>query len=418
MSFEEHRSSPTRTANRSDTLPELDCLRGVAILLVVLLHVSGTIRPNLGGPTPEMFSVRSLVGGGHTGVSLFFVLSAFCLSLPMFRRGAHGFSLPEFFRRRALRILPAYWTAVAVAALVAAPAHGRVLTAAPYLIFAQALPNMVEPIPGFSYVWWSLATEVQFYLLLPLLPFALTSRVGRWIGTCLLVAYSGWYVLYVAGKFPLGADVREYCLSQSVLGRGPLFLLGLASAWTYVHHGSRIAARMNASEVLRKGGSDLLLLASLSALAVLLSWVTATNVFRADVPPYVCWHIAEGLCWSAVLLLVLLSPLRSRTLLVNRPLAAVGLVSYSIYLVHMGVLDWILLPYGELGSAQSRVSDWEKLGMAILAVAVTLGVSSFTYFAIERPFLRRKDRRREERTGNSKAELPRRALLHSRIDVK
>lgn len=79
---------------RRENLRELDCLRGIAILLVFFHHADGMLTPKLGAGGIEMSALRSFVGGGHSGVSLFFVLSAFCLSLPLFRPGADFVSEP------------------------------------------------------------------------------------------------------------------------------------------------------------------------------------------------------------------------------------------------------------------------------------------------------------------------------------
>ena len=94
-------------------MPELESLRGLAILLVVsyhmgLLEIGTTIDP-ASIPYPLSF-----VRAGHTGVSLFFVLSAFLLSQPFIAeaRGGRRVVRRRYCARRVLRILPLYYTAV------------------------------------------------------------------------------------------------------------------------------------------------------------------------------------------------------------------------------------------------------------------------------------------------------------------
>ena len=103
-------------------LPELESLRGLAILLVFWFHVEGILFMPYARPNAVGVPYQALVRAGHTGVSLFFVLSAFLLSLPFWRepRGGPYQSIARYASRRALRILPLYWFAVAVGTVVTA----------------------------------------------------------------------------------------------------------------------------------------------------------------------------------------------------------------------------------------------------------------------------------------------------------
>jgi len=89
----------------------LDCLRGVAITLVFLHHVEGPIN-GLNAFRLGFGPWQALAIAGHTGVSLFFLLSGFLIVRPFLReiRGGVPTSRREYFRRRALRILPLYLT--------------------------------------------------------------------------------------------------------------------------------------------------------------------------------------------------------------------------------------------------------------------------------------------------------------------
>src|SRR4029453_9298894 len=107
--------TPPPGIGSSAYLPELEGLRGLAILLVVAFHchsvACGIAREDACGRAP-----LALIGAGHTGVGLFFVLSAFLLSLPFLRESAGGTKVSRwrFYQRRALRILPLYWGVLAV----------------------------------------------------------------------------------------------------------------------------------------------------------------------------------------------------------------------------------------------------------------------------------------------------------------
>jgi hypothetical protein len=89
-------------------ISELESLRGWAITLVFLYHVEGWLA--LPRPGDEVSPLWAFIRAGHTGVSLFFVLSGFLLSRPFLVEGLGGprVDVRSYYRRRALRILPIY----------------------------------------------------------------------------------------------------------------------------------------------------------------------------------------------------------------------------------------------------------------------------------------------------------------------
>jgi hypothetical protein len=123
---------------------ELDCLRGLAILLVLFFHATGIVAPAGESHGPWL----SFIYSGHTGVTLFFVLSAFLLSRPFLlqARGGRPAGWKHFWERRALRILPLYFCAVAVGTYVRAENASDFLEAIPYLFFLNGLPGGAEPL--------------------------------------------------------------------------------------------------------------------------------------------------------------------------------------------------------------------------------------------------------------------------------
>ncbi|TMA82728.1 MAG: hypothetical protein E6J72_01985, partial [Deltaproteobacteria bacterium] len=127
------------------------------------------------GPVEPLSTWRALMLGGHTGVSLFFILSGFQLSRPFLAEigGGRRVDLAGFARRRLGRIMPLYAVAVVTITIAAAARPADLLHGVPYLVFLNAwVPEAMQPLPLFSKVWWSLATEAQFYVVLPLLPLA------------------------------------------------------------------------------------------------------------------------------------------------------------------------------------------------------------------------------------------------------
>lgn len=103
-------------------LAEVECLRGLAIALVVAHHLHGFLYGGGAAPlahVPE--ALRAVLLGGHTGVSLFFVLSGFLLSRPFLAeaRGGRRVRVAGYAARRVLRVMPLY--VVVVLATTASP---------------------------------------------------------------------------------------------------------------------------------------------------------------------------------------------------------------------------------------------------------------------------------------------------------
>jgi peptidoglycan/LPS O-acetylase OafA/YrhL len=243
----------------------------------------------------------------------------------------------------------------------------------------------------YSAVWWSLATEAQFYLLLPVL------LLGRWRAgrVALAVLFAVWVVAYVTlvrGGINLGSIGAQMALHNSVFGRGPLFLCGIAAAAVYWLWGDRIRAHLAARRWFRNGGADVLLLGVLLALGALLQWVVAIGPARQQGIVDQHWHATTGVLWACVLLLVLLAPLRTKLLFSNAILGQLGILSYSIYMIHSP-----LIFLGVMAVRRTWPFTFDGItpySMAMLAALILLaiGLSALSYRVIERPFLVRKAR--------------------------
>ena len=387
---------PIGVAIATPYLPELESLRGIAMLLVFLFHLDARVRaPFLEHDSRVVSPLLAFVRAGHSGVGLFFILSAFLLSVPFLRQAAGGkrVSVRRYFGRRALRILPLYYVAVLVGTVLSASVPSQLWRGIPYLFFLNALPGVSTPLPPYSSVWWSLATEMQFYLVLPLLPLALTSRAGRRCAMVVLGAWAAAYGVFLMHWFGAQTIPGELALGYSLFGRAPMFLAGIAAAWLYVHHGSALRARLSRNMILRHGGADVVLLAILTALAYVLRWVVLIGPHGYENPPYTAWHLPEVLLWTTVLLLLLVAPLRLKPLLSNPALNRLGVLSYSMYIWHVPVF---------VGGVRLLSTYWRfSLGwnastavVASLLGPLCVALSELTYRLIERPFLIRKERLR------------------------
>ncbi|WP_432889079.1 acyltransferase family protein [Kribbella sp. CA-245084] len=154
--------------------PALDGLRAIGALAVLTTHVGFHTGASLNGP------FAGLLARLDVGVAIFFAISGFLLCRPHVAAWFDGTPRPRtapYLRNRALRILPALWIAVVLAALLMP--HSADVTWVIYLRHATLTQIYLDgpPADGLTQLW-SLSTEVAFYLLLPLLARLLTGH-GR-----------------------------------------------------------------------------------------------------------------------------------------------------------------------------------------------------------------------------------------------
>ena len=371
---------------------ELDCLRGIAICLVFSIHSEGIVNWMYTVP-PDTSLWRSFIYGGHTAPTLFFVLSAFLLSRPFLAElgGGRRVDVHNYFVRRALRIVPLYATAVVVAILLTARTMTDVLHALPYLVFANAIPGVVAGMHPFSGPWWTVITEVEFYLALPILALAARSRRGRRLAVSFLLAAAAVYVAFGFGWLQVSNGL-QFVLAHSALGRGPAFLTGIIAAMIYDRYGARLRALDARHGWRARVAGDVLLVGAVLALGRLLQWNVTSGSYVAFETAWPVWRVVEGLLWATVLLLLVAMPMHVRPLVANRLWARLGVMSYSIYLIHTP-----LLLYGrDLIRAwfPNVLHGWTPASATVvLALAgVALALASVTYRLIELPAMQRKAR--------------------------
>jgi peptidoglycan/LPS O-acetylase OafA/YrhL len=170
-------------------IAHLEGLRAVAALTVFVNHayaqsfdVVGATANDPGWLSPVRYSLIA----GHLAVSVFIVISGFCLTLPVVAAGDRLKSgIGDFFRRRARRILPAYYAAVALSLALIWTLIGQptgTLWDVPIAVTPSAIVShllLLQDLFGTSkinYVFWSIAVEWQIYFLFPLLVWAWRRR--------------------------------------------------------------------------------------------------------------------------------------------------------------------------------------------------------------------------------------------------
>ena len=150
---------------------ELDGVRGLAILLVILYHVAPYAETFTGSPI--MISVFNSMQIGWLGVDLFFVLSGFLITDILLRAREKSNYFKNFYARRILRIFPVYYVVVGLLLiflpLLETTRGIQEQSSWPFFVFYQQnwLYILKRPVSAYLTVTWSLAIEEQFYLIWP-----------------------------------------------------------------------------------------------------------------------------------------------------------------------------------------------------------------------------------------------------------
>ena len=330
--------------------PDIEGLRGIAILLVLLFHAGLPWTP-----------------GGFVGVDVFFVISGFLITGKLWRESQQpgGLNITRFYAWRIRRLLPAALVAVALISLVglllAAPLDRSEL-AADGAASALSLANMrfigsvdyfaatTSPSPFLHF--WSLSVEEQFYLVWPALIVLLTWRGGssRRLIVALLIGVVASFALsiWLTDTSPARAF---YLLPTRVWQLGVGGLLALVGV-------------MGTSR-----GAGALAWAGLAAVAV------AGVALTAEMP-YPGLAALLPTAGAVALLYGGAAPSGPVRLLAAAPLRFLGKISYSLYLWHWPLL---VLPLMFLERALTGVE-------VVASVAAAIGVSWLSWRFVEQPF--------------------------------
>jgi peptidoglycan/LPS O-acetylase OafA/YrhL len=373
-------------------LVTLDAVRGIAIWAVVTHHMLASWRTSVGALEVPVVGWDALsVLHVMPGVPLFYLLSGYLLGWTEGRRAERGaYSLRSYAMRRALRLLPAYYVAIVVVVLLW-PIPTPFWDVVSHLFFAQGIvPDYARTM---SPAMWSLTPEVIFYLLLPLLVLKLPGFRGR------LVLFA---VLFLAA-LPTRLIVWQQSAARENLGREGIewmqFLSSFPTTLLYLFLAGMlmrmIVERLDARPVspLRSRLSLVLFAVSVPYLLLGSDWVNGGGDSLAQGVAVLVLGDAALMAFFASC--VLGAPVLS-ALLNWRPLAFVGLISYSMFVFHQTVLLFLtteVLRAGWFGEwvTRSALGSWGAfllyfvLGYAIIGVVSYLG-----YRFIESPFLRLK----------------------------
>lgn len=348
----------------------LDALRGVAFLGVMAVHTSAHV-PGL----PAW--LRDLCKLGNYGVQLFFVLSALTLCMSMQSRSrVEDQPIRAFWVRRFFRIAPMYWVAILfyVGFNGMGPSHFapagigllQILTNATFLHGWR--PDTINSVvPG----GWSIAVEMNFYLVFPVLFLQLRDLRRAMIAVLICAPLSILISVATArilkhfsspSLYGLIRDFTYYWLPRQFV----IFLIGIC-LFHLMRSQNRLIQRFG-----QGGDPRILLVATVALLACILlsSWLPDL-------------YLVISVVLALAVLGLSIYPTR---LVVNRLLRHTGLVSYSAYLTHFAVIGLVARGFG--GVLQSAgTSAVLRFGIYyVICWGATLVVATASYRLIEEPF--------------------------------
>ncbi len=348
----------------------IDSLRGIAILGVILVHSSQSVAPS-------SETLLWFMNEGARGVQLFFVASALTLCMSWnFRSVDKKYQIRNFYIRRFFRIAPMFYVAILGYSFI----NGFGSTYwAPNGIDWWFIPitaiflhgfhpeTITSVVPG----GWSIAVEMSFYLVFPFLILHIKSLKA----CCLFLAGS----LMLSGiNFLMMPYIFSYPESQqylvknfsflNFLGQFPVFVMGILGYLIF-------CKKYNDKKIAIGGG----LLFCIFLLMFLYPVFKLVNVFIVNKLLNAFHHFIAGGLFCAFAILLARWPVK---FLVNKVMAMIGVLSFSMYLTHFAILTLFF----KLGISDIfPKSDLGSLCHFLCVVLATVTASFFLYTSIERP---------------------------------
>ena len=337
--------APSKSATRVSFRRDIQGLRAIAVLLVVLYH---------GGVT--------VLSGGYVGVDVFFVISGFLITSHIYNGVSQGsFRLRDFWSRRIRRLVPAAWTVVFFTLLAGIIWFPRVLLPAtlqdaaatisyvPNVLFAwRGTDYLASETPSVFQHYWSLGVEEQFYVVWPLL-LLLALTVAKKSRRALIVTVLTVTILsFIFGVWatqwrqPIAFFILPFRAWE--LGVGGLVALLLV-------HFPRLNSASNLKPVL----------GWLGVAAIAFSAFTFTS--QTPFPGYAAAVPVLGTACAIYAGSGERAPGSPSIILENRPFDIIGRISYSLYLVHWPLL---MVPQTIIGW-QQPLTIVQSLSLAALS---------------------------------------------------
>jgi peptidoglycan/LPS O-acetylase OafA/YrhL len=335
---------------------KLDHLRFLAALLVMFWH-GMHFKNQVPTSSVPSFPLFSMLEEGHTGVSLFMVLSGY-IFWQLCRN--KEISYLGFLRNRFIRIAPLFFLYVFL--------MFKVNDIDPLKLFVSIVGLMGHTLPRVS---WTIIVEFQFYIIFPFI-LLFTQKYGfRYVFGLLVLALIVRYGLWVNRGYI--QDIAYW----TIFGRIDQFILGILAC-------ELVAKHINLKLKFICGAIFIMLLLAFSEFNNLGGFYHIP-VYPSTNGLWIIMPTLEGLMWASLIALYLSADffLYSR---ISKIIAWFGAISFSFYLNHMFVIEFVYKIESKMNWLPSSI--WNIcLNIILVILPITLVFSSLTYFLIEKPFL-------------------------------
>lgn len=347
----------------------IDIARGIAILLVILVHTSQLV-PGITDITIKILSA------GQLGVQLFFVVSAYTLCMSYERRQNESVRVKSFYVRRLFRIAPLYYVGIIfyfIVRYIDFNLNSEAIFTTQNYTFVNVMANVLfvhgfvpsannTIVPG----GWSIGTEMAFYLMFPLL-YPLVSRF-------LAAGTTGYLLLVLVGLLVVNVVVQRIFMVKifdlpfynnsflyfNIVNQFSVFLIGMASYFYF-----RGAT----------GGRGVCIFTGVSFLALLFVWFWSSKSAPAVLPA------VAALFFAGVVELLRRANLRGGII------ARIGQLSFSMYIFHF-VFAWNVIPL-VFNAIDLEMPVLARFAISYVAVlGCTMAVASLSEYWVESPGIR------------------------------
>lgn len=371
------------TENFKRRIPELDGLRGLAILLVLIWHYFIGQMPVQPGSFASYVDILGRLT--WSGVDLFLILSGFLIGGILLDARSSPNYFRAFYMRRFYRILPLYTVVCLLFWLgISLSVEGRIAglgslfeNSLPWYAYATFTQNFWMIWYGsFGAGWlcatWSLAVEEQFYLTLPfVIRYVKRCRLPYILATIILIAPLIRILLYFyLPHGSLAAYVLTPCRADSLmLGVAAAILVRSRAGWMFLVTNKRL----------------LYLTLGLLSLGMLALTVNDWGVYSLVMS-------SVGYTWVALFYLCMMLIALSHQeglmgrILRHRALVELGTIAYGTYLLHLGMLG---LCHALIRGREPQIAGIADAAVTLLALVLTLALARLSWVYFEKPLVRR-----------------------------
>lgn len=357
-------NSLLRSPNSGKYIPFIDGFRFLAIVPVILQHANERLLKYSQTATQQSGweqMLSFLISRGTIGVFIFFAISGFVLTLP-YAKGNRKLSYKTYISRRLTRIEPPFLFWISFFALV---------------LFLQSNLGLGEVIKHYlatitythsifygeysiiNPVAWSLEVEIQFYLIAPFIALLYFNQADGFVRRAFLIIF---LVAYITFQHTLGWNLHP--LKATLLGHLQHFLIGMLSADLYVNRKTIDRIKPWVWDVL----------APTLLLIMAFTWTE---------------EYAKTLVFNLALILLLLAGFKGHyftKFLSFKWVTIIGGMCYTIYLVHLPLLELFYSVIGQFGYSSPY---WLQLSISlIIAIPIVLFSSMIFFRTIEQPFMK------------------------------